>query len=469
LNAPESISGALPAAARPWFLPARGLAWWSFAVATAVLTAWLTLQSLQLGCTLTMVILTVGLYVRNRTAGLSALWLIWLLTPFLRRLFLLGEPIQRADPLALAPFLVTAAVIVLELSQVELSRRTRRMLLFVVGGYALGLPVGLLYGPSAAIFAFFAYVTALGCFVIGYREADQKRLILPTVLMIVTPVLALYAFRQYYLPLPQWDRIWQRTADINSVGSPDTGRVRVWSTLNSPGTFSLVLGTAALALVTWRRLTPLKVVAALAVFGALALTYVRSAWVAVVFALLAVVVVTHGTAMKRVVPMVLVLAALAPVALGGSTGAALTERFNTFGGLGTDTSAQARTSTPSALVPVALRTPIGTGLGSAGEPSRLKSAATLRYTDNGLLSLMAQVGPVGFLVVMSVVLMAIVTAWRNAWRRASATDVLAFGVLAFLAVTLFAGDQLYGIGGMIFWYMAGLAMRRRELWRQVPT
>lgn len=460
----------LPATTRPPFVPARGIAWWLMAGLVAVLTAWLTLKSVQLGCVITMLVLAVGLYVRNRTAGLTVVWLIWLLAPLLRRIFLLSEPIQTADPLALAPFLVTAAIIVLELTQVELSRRARRYLILLVAAYALGLVLGLLVGPQAAAFAFFAYGTAVGCFVIGYREAEQQRLVLPTVLMIALPLLSLYAFRQYFLPLPDWDHAWLRSADINSVGSPESGRIRVWSTLNSPGTFALVLGVTALVLVTWRRLTPLKVVGLVAVMGALALTYVRSAWVGIVLTLFLMVLATRGAAVKRLLPVGVVLLVVAPLILSGSTGVALSERFNSLFALNTDESAQARQATPTGLLPVAAARPIGTGLGTAGEPSRLnQQSSALRYPDNGYLSLIGQVGPVGFVVVISILLSAVASGWRNAWRRRSSTDVLVFAVLAYMVITLFAGDQFFGIGGMIMWYMAGIAVRRREIYERTSA
>jgi O-antigen ligase len=213
--------------------------------------------------------------------------------------------------------------------------------------------------------------------------------------------------------------------------------------------------------------TPLKLAAGLAVFAALALTYVRSAWVGIVFAGIAVVLVTRGAALKRVAPVVVLAAVLAPVILSGSTGAAITDRFNTFGALGTDKSAQDRSATSGGVGALALSRPLGTGVGSAGEASRLTDSASFRYTDNGYLSLLAQVGPVGFLVIVSVMLSGLASAWRNAWRRRDSTDVMVFGVVAFFAITLFAGDQLFGFPGMIFWYTAGLAMRRRELYERV--
>jgi O-antigen ligase len=240
--------------------------------------------------------------------------------------------------------------------------------------------------------------------------------------------------------------------------------------MNSPGTFAIVLGSSALALIAWGRLSALKMLATLAILGAIALTYVRSVWVALVLTLILVVLVTRGGAMKRMIPLAVALVVVAPVVVAGSTGAALSDRFNTFGALSSDESAQARQATPTALFPIAAGNPIGTGLGSAGEPSRLNTVGNvLRYPDNGYLSLIAQVGPVGFAVVISILFSAVSSAWRNAWRRKDGTDVLVFAVLAYMTLSLLAGDHLFGIGGMIIWYMAGLAVRRRELYEHPRT
>lgn len=419
------------------------------------------MQSLQHVATLALVVLAVGLYVRSRTAGLVAVWLTWLLAPFVRRVLLLTEPVGGNEPLALAPFLVTAAVVSLELSQVQLSRRARRLLILVACAYLIGLPNGLLVAPSAAMFALFAYITGVGCFVIGYREADRG-LVLPSLLMAATPILAAYAFAQYFLPLPEWDHLWRETVDIITVGSPEEGRIRVWSTLNSPGTFAIVLCAAALAYIAYGRITPLRLVGALSVFTALALTYVRSAWVAFVVAILVMLVAGRGAAIRRIGIVVAVVALFGALAVGGSTGAALDARVDTFGTLDQDTSAQARLQTPQRLVPIAIQFPFGIGIGQAGEATRLAGRG-FRHTDNGYLSLLSQLGPVGLLVIVSVIFVAAMSAWRNAWRSAAPTDVFVLGVLAFFVVALFAGDHFWGVGGMIFWYTSGLAIRRREL------
>lgn len=465
MRGPDPVPAGAPSAAHRVALPSSGPLWWLLVIAVSLLTAHLTLISIQYGCTIALVVITVGLYARSRTAGLVAVWLCWLVAPFARRVFLLSDPVVGAEPLALAPFLVTAVVISLELQQITLSKRLRKTLLYVVVGYAIGVPMGFLAAPPAAAFAFFAYVTAAGCVVIGYRESTQVRAVLPRLLVASAPFLALYAFRQYYvLPLPEWDEVWREAAAFETGQSSDQGRIRVWSTLNSPGTFAGVMGVASIAYLTTRRLTPWTLAGTLAVLAALALTYVRSAWLGLVITLVALVIVSRGGALKRVVPLIVILAALGPVALGGSTEAALSERASTFANLGTDTSGESRAGGSIVVIPYALSQPLGTGVGSAGEATRLGGGGGLRVTDNGYLSLLFQVGPAGFLLVMIAAGGAVRRAWRNAWRRPRGLDLLAFGIIVFSAVTFIFGDQLYGVGGMFFWYAAGIALGRSELW-----
>jgi putative inorganic carbon (HCO3(-)) transporter len=464
LPVPDPTPAGAPAPPRKQLaLPFEGPLYWLLVVGVALLTARLTLISIQYGCTIALVVITVGLYVRSRTAGLVAVWLCWLLAPFVRRLFLLSEPAVGAEPLALAPFVVTAVVIALELQQVTLSTRARRILLFAVAGYALGVPLGFAKAPPAAAFAFFAYVTAAGCLVIGYREAREERPVLPLLLVATGPFLALYAFRQYYLlPLPEWDAVWRTTADFGTGGSDDQGRIRVWSTLNSPGTFAGLMGVAALCYLTTRRLSAWTLIGSVAVLGALALTYVRSAWAGLVIALVALVLVSRGGALRRVAPVVLILVAVGPLVLGGSTKQALSERANSFGNLEADTSGGDRAGSSFILVPLALSQPLGVGIGQAGEPTRLGGGG-IRVTDNGYTSLMLQAGPFGFLLIAIAIVRAARSAGRNAWRRPQGLNLLAFGILVFSGVMAIFGDQLYGLGGMLFWYAAGVAVGRAEV------
>ena len=467
MSSPDVAAGSVRPATR---LPAalefftHGPAWWVAAPLVVLVTAYLTLTSVQMGCTVALVVLVVGLYIRDRRIGLAAAWIVWLVAPFLRRVLFLSEYQDDADPLALAPFLAMALVIGLELANVELSRRARRLVWLVAAGYVFGIPSGFLSAPAPAVFAVFAYMTAAACFVIGYRDAQEggHPSWLP-VCMVVVPFLSLYGLRQYFGDLPEWDAVWLGTADITSAGAQEEGKVRIWGTLNSPGAFSLVLGLTIVGYMSFRRMTPIRLIALLPILGALALTYARSAWLGLMVAMIAILVATRGAALKQLAPVVLVAVVAGPLVFTGETGTALSDRFATFGSLGTDESAQARKATPLTVVPSALGQPLGYGLGSAGEASRLSPAGGFRATDNGYLSLLFQVGPVGFALVIVAIAIALSKAWDNIRRKPSGVDVAAFGVLAFFLTTMLAGDQLFGVAGMIFWATCGFAFRRSEL------
>jgi O-antigen ligase len=107
---------------------------------------------------------------------------------------------------------------------------------------------------------------------------------------------------------------------------------------------------------------------------------------------------------------------------------------------------------------------VGFGLGSAGEASRLGGNQGFRYTDNGYLSLLYQVGPFGFLMVAAAVAIALRRAWRVARRPDSPRlDLAILAMLVFLLVGMLAGDLLYGMTGVAFWYLLGLAVRREAV------
>lgn len=444
----------------------REAAWLALAAAASVATAFLTLRSPQLGATTALVVLALGLHIASRPAGLTVMWLVWLLGPWLRRVLGLAEDSGGADPLALLPFLVTGGIVAIELYRATLSRFAAGVLLVAAAGYAVGVPAGL-GAPTSAAFALFAYLVAVGCFVIGYGERQgMDGLTLRRVLLVAAPPLALYAILQYVGPLMPWDQAWLQSVEgtLVSIGAPEAGHVRVFGTLNSPGTFAAVLGLAAVCFLTDRRLNALKVLGVGLVIAALLLTFVRSAWVSAVAALLVVVVGSRGGASIRVLLIGgAVVVALAIVAGRGQTGQSIVGRAGTLTSLHSDVSARQRVATPQQFLPQALGSPLGTGIGSTGEASRLAAASALRATDNGYLSLIVQVGPFGFLLVIAAIAASVLRAVGNLVRHHSdPVDVLVLGLLGFFAVGMLGGDLMYGVTGMVLWYLLGVGVRRSE-------
>ncbi len=449
---------------------------WPIAVGTpaAIVLAWLLTVSLQAACAFVLVLLVVGLHQYDRRWGIVAMFALWFLAPGLRRALGLHTGFVENDPLSLAPFLATASLAALELVQSHVPTQIRRILMLAGVGFALGVPVGLLLGPRAAVYACGAYVGGLSAAVLGFNERGTRLRdsTLRTVLLYGLPAIAAYAVAQRVLPLPDWDQHWLDSADFNSIGAPrEDDKVRVFATLNSPGALAPLLALSLLCYLTIRpRHLSVALLGAALLVVALQLTFVRGAWIAFMAAAVAHVIASRGASARLVFGTGALIAAvtlaLSPVS---QTAHDVVERFNTIGNLSVDRSANDRSATVTQVLPGAIAAPFGHGLGSAGEPSTLTgSDSELRAPDNGYLSLIYQVGPIGFALVMWAVGLMLRAAWVGARDRAPGQELrlLLFTLFFYTIVELFAGDEFYGIHAVIFWFIGGQVLgyefRRRR-------
>jgi len=427
--------------------------------ALALALAWALSVSLQAACALVLVVSVVSLHQYDRRWGIAALFALWFLAPGIRRLLGLATGYVENDPLSLAPFLATAALATLELLRFHVPGRVRRILLVAAAGFAVGLPIGLLTGPRAAVYAFAAYLAAVSGAILGFGESGSLReSVLRRILLFALPPIAVYAVLQRFLPLPSWDQAWVDATGFSSIGTGEADRVRVFGTLNSPGTLAALLGLSLLAFLSVHRARWTVVAGAAVVAVALAVTFGRGAWVSLIVGGLAHVIVTNGRSARLVLGaaavLVTVTLALAPVS---PTANLVLDRFKSITDFQGDTSSYERRSTFREEFPKAAQVPPGHGLGSAGEPSKLTGESSLRAPDNGYLALIYQVGPLGFLLVLAALGMVVKAAWDGARARAPGQELrqLLFAMLAFLLTQLFFGDAFYGIGGVILWFISG--------------
>jgi len=438
-------------------------AWWilTVGVAAALVVGWLLTVSIQAACAFVLVLAIVAFHQYDRRLGIGAMFAFWLLAPLLRRVFALMTGTIENDPLSLAPFLATGAIAVLELARMHLPHRIRLILLMAGAGVAVGLPLGFAAGPRAAVYAFVAYVAGLSGAALGLAERPLLRdSMLRRVLVFGMPAIAAYAIAQRYAPLPAWDEAWLNAVatDFNSIGSGRDDKVRVFASLNSPGTLAGLLALALLCYLTVTRHHLLALAGAGTLTVALSLTFVRSAWYALIVAGLAHVVASRGRSARLIfgaaAATVAAALALSPVSAAARD---VVNRFETITQLETDRSANDRSTSFSTLFPQALAAPAGHGLGSAGEPSKLSGESSLRFPDNGYLSLLYQVGPGGFLLVVAALGLILVAAWKGARTREPEQELrlLLFAMLVFLITLLAFGDVFYGSLGVILWFIGG--------------
>jgi hypothetical protein len=445
---------------RPAFMSGADL-WWAVAVggAGALVVGWALTVSIQAACAFVLVVTVVALYEHDRRLGVAAMFTLWLIAPFLRRLFgLMTGPVE-SDPLSLAPFVAVTAIAALEFTRVHIPGKVRTVLILAAAGFAMGLPIGFTIGPRSAVFAFGAYLAGICAAVLGFSEGPLlKDSVLRRALLYGLPVVAAYAITQRYLPRTPWDQNWLATTDFNSIGGRGSDTLRVFGTVNSPGTLAAVLGLSLLCYLTVTRHRGWAIVGAGILVVALSLTSVRAAWYALIAAGLAHVIASRGQSARLIfgTGAVVVVAALAlsPV---NETARDTVNRFESIAHLSRDTSATERQTTFRNLFPKAVRAPLGHGLGSAGESTKLGGDTSLRAPDNGYLSLMYQVGPVGFTLVMIALGIILVAAWNGARERTAGQDLrlLLFAMLVYILVLMTSGDGFYSVVGAILWFIGG--------------
>ncbi len=431
----------------------------------ALIAGAMAVKQTQLAVAGTMLLLLFAIRTESRTAGLTTLWLYWLLIPVLRRVVDLVSSAPAADPLSLLPFVCTGLLAVMELRENRLSRRGRTILAVAAGGFLIGVPVGLTVDPAATTFAATAYLACLSAFVIGWGDEVRPgtgSTLERTLLYALVP-LAIYGIAQYFVPLTAWDDNWVTSTDLGSIKAPQEGHIRIFSTLNSPFTFAIVLAIGIVFGVSMRKRLGPALLYLVPLILALALTFVRSAWLSLIIGLIVYAAAGRGRAAGKTVAMILV-GLVAVVVLGSSnpTTKAFTDRLTSLGDPN-DLSAKERLETTNRLLPESVKQPLGAGIGQAGLASNLSESkeSGVVDVDNGYVALIYQVGPLGFLMVVWAMFGCVGAAIRALGRASPPArfhHAAVLGILVMLLVAQASADVLFGFPGAIFWYLCGLSV-----------
>jgi len=431
----------------------------------ALLAGAMAVRMPQLAVAGTLLVLLFAIRQESRSAGLATLWLYWLLMPAIRRVLDLLFPAPAADPLSLLPFVATALFAVMELRENRLSGKARTVLAVATAGFLIGVPMGLKADPAAAIFAATAYVAALSAFVIGWGDEVRPQVgsTLEQTLKVALIPLALYGIAQYFFPLTSWDDNWVTSTDLGSIMAPQEGHIRVFSTLNSPFTFAITLAVGLMFGIAARRRLGASLLVALPLILALALTFVRSAWLSLVIGVIVYAAAAKGRAAGKTVAIILVcLAGIVVVGSSNPTTKAFTDRLTSVGDPN-DLSAKERLETTNRLLPQSVKQPIGAGIGQAGLAAGLNESGESGVVDvdNGYVALLYQCGLIAFLLVVWALVASVacaITALKRAPPEERTYRAVILGILVMLLVAQSSADVLFGLPGVILWYLAGLSV-----------
>lgn len=401
---------------------------------------------------------------RRAAAYLEYVIWLWLLISLVRRTVDLGVGWTPVSPVMFAAPAVTVLCLLPAL-------RGPRRLEPVIGGALLVALIGVTYGcavgaltsgPIVAVGALATWLPplAVGLYVATAGPAYEDLLaVLRRSAVLGCAVVGAYGIVQFFV-MPPWDAFWMQNAPINSIGYPYPFEVRVFSTLNSPAPFAVVMSTL-LVLLTGVSVR-LRWLAALVGVLSLGLSLVRTAWLGYAVSLVALFSPRRGHLLRAGL-LAVVLPLLVVAFVGGPARDALVDRFADTAGAGqADTSFSERVHFHAETLPVVVRDPFGTGLGAVGVATKLGDQrgqlAENADFDGGALELLFTYGIVVGLAVLVTTVLGVRAAWNRAKTRSDLERAMAAALVG-LVVQLLLYQPLLTPTGVLFYLLLATLSR----------
>jgi hypothetical protein len=392
------------------------------------------------------------------------LWL-YLLTPFARRVYDLHYGFHATSTLLLGPIAASAWSLITVVRRRRLLRNTT-YIPFVIALSALtyAFLIGIIRQALVpALYDLLAWLTPIGFgmhLALEWPRFPQSRAVLTRAVLVGLMVTSIYGIWQFVDPA-MWDRVWVVNAEMFSVGAPLPFVIRVFSTLNAPGPYSIMLVFSLfIGLAAPQRWKAIPLALGLV---CLILTKTRSAWGAFVLGAVVMQLRQPLRALPRQWVVILGVFLLAtPLILQPRFLTTFTRRAATLRNVEADRSFLSRTAFTSVVLDNLSRNPTGSGLGGFGGAAKLltgsKSASAL---DSGPLEIYAIMGWIGgtlFMLSLLAIILQIIRTRRIRYEPVTAAAVSC--VVAFLFASLF-GDIFNSASGFFFWSALGLATAGR--------
>jgi putative inorganic carbon (HCO3(-)) transporter len=285
----------------------------------------------------------------------------------------------------------------------EFSKTTLTVLKCYAFAVALSFVVGLINARFAAIYSLGDYIAPAG--LLGYGAIFAKH---PKVLdrwcvsVIVCGVLVgIYGLWQFYT-IPPWDAFWVRAVDFEGyLGQLEPTKMTLFSTLNERGPAASYLCNSLIVLLLRPTFNAaLKPFLGAVIGYAMLLTYVRTAFIQVIIAMIAFPLINRGVGKWFVVFVSFVFLFFGEMAAEALPGASkVAERLSTLSDIPNDASFQGRLSLISYAISASFSEPLGLGIGSHGLGSRVSSIASAGLGDSsGYVQIFRTFGWIGFVL-----------------------------------------------------------------------
>jgi hypothetical protein len=407
------------------------------------------------------VLLAAYLFARRSPWYVGHCLLLFCFVSLIRRLIDEQAGWDPSNPVLLTPYLCCMFTIFGVLSYWSSSRpRYLSSLLAVLLCIAYGTLMAMLYGRMYAGLAD-ALKWSVGPMFAVYmlsrasKQADTRRVV-ESCLVWAGALMSAYGIVQYIDP-PSWDIQWVRNVaqlGLTSIGQPEPFSLRVFSTMNSPGSLAMVLSAGFV--VGLKRSVPVTALAVTLMTVGLALAQYRAVWVATAIAL--VVVISSRRAALRpanVMALIAIALALCSTTVVPRIRDAIVQRASSMTTLKDDESLKTRLDQYVALAR-ADDLVLGEGLAITGASRRLDNKLPV-VIDSGLIEIWRAMG----VVVGSVYLLSITVLVLSIFGSSASVDAhivfdRAIVVAAFIQLPM--GSVQIGELGFCAWVFLGFGL-----------
>ncbi|KAA9004678.1 hypothetical protein F4V43_10160 [Paenibacillus spiritus] len=394
--------------------------------------------------------------------------LVWAVSPELRRLIDWSEGTYHSVSLvSLAPLLAGAAAAIPVMAEIhKIHRVSSRVMMFFIAALGYGSLIGLAKNGMGSIYDLMNYIIPLLLIpyfaVLRFSRSDLDRMLRAFANLAV--LVAAYGIIQY-LTVPAWDAFWMDSAGMMSIGKPIPLEIRVFSSLNSPGPAATFLTFALVPMILEKRWRgALGWLGVLLVVVALLTTLVRASWLILIVMLLVYIGSSSSKGKwKTLLQILFVAAALFYIVpkLPGAEG--LTARMETLGSIKEDRSYNDRLNLLNTMVPAVMGNPVGQGIGSVGQSTKLGNGGELGeygIMDNGFIALFLTFGLAGGLLFFGGLGAALRSVYKGA-RRGGENGIyarLALAAWAGAVASLISDNGFPGMKGYLVWMLVGLGL-----------
>jgi hypothetical protein len=272
-------------------------------------------------------------------------------------------------------------------------------------------------------------------------------------------LMGVYGIIQYIF-VPPWDLFWFLQIKATAFGNPVPFGLRVWSTMNSPGTFAVtIMYLIQMSLASSERI---RIPMALASIPALLFTSVRTCWAGLVIGLIYPIAMLDGRSRRRLLGAIVGAAVLcAPVMMFDQVSGSILKRVNSVDNLSEDNSFQSRAVFYQYFLTTALTDVSGEGLGATGLGAKLSSDATKAAQaggfDSGVMEVPFVLGWPGTLLYVGGIFMLMWRAFLSSrLRPRDRFAICGVGVALAIFSMMIMTNTLISVTGMF--YFIGVTM-----------